>query len=198
MRAVRSAPPTVQPEGGSTLRMARISTVPPICKARLLCGALVLANAWAAAPAAPGIESCPKIADDKQRLACFDREFARLQQPSKAAEPPPAALVAPTAAATQLTPEQRMGLTSEQILQRQNSPSAPDLKELTVKIQEVWANSTGRGLFSLENGQIWRQVEPDPNFRVKPGDTVHITKGALGSYFMSVNAHMSTRVTRTK
>lgn len=171
--------------------------MPPIYRARLLCGAVVLANAWAAAPAAPGIESCPKIADDKQRLACFDREFALQKQQTTAAGPAAATLAAPTAAATQLTPEQRMGLTSGQILQRQSPPSAPDLKELRAKIQEVWANSTGRELFTLENGQMWRQVEPDANFRVKPGDTVHITKGALGSYFMSVNAHMSTRVSRT-
>ena len=178
--------------------------MPPMRKARLLCGALVLANAWAAAPSPAGIESCPQISDDKQRLACFDRESAPQKQRAQATSPPPASLAAPAAAATvpaaaatQLTPEQRVGLTSGQILQRQSPPSAPDLKELTAKVQEVSANSTGRGLFTLENGQVWRQVEADPNFSVKPGDTVRITKALLGSYFMSVNAHMSTRVTRT-
>jgi len=41
-------------------------------------------------------------------------------------------------------------------------------------------------------------VEPDPSFHVRPGDTVRITRGLFGSYFMSLNTHMNTRVSRTQ
>jgi len=175
------------------------------------------AGAWAAGPSASGIAACRRITDDKQRLACFDRESAlQEQQPSTEGANPQNA-TAPTAATaasapasapssappspsvgTELTPEQRMGLPPERVLKLQASPKAPDLKELTAKVRAVSGDRGGRRYFTLENGQVWRQVELDPQFTVRPGDTVKITKALFGSYFMSVNSHMNTRVSRAQ
>jgi hypothetical protein len=110
----------------------------------------------------------------------------------------PVAPAAATSAAKELTPEQRMGLTPGKIVKLQGSARAPELKELTAKIQAVVLNSAGREVFTLDNGQVWRQVEPDSSFTVPPGSTVRITRGALGSYFMSVGEHLSTRVSRER
>jgi hypothetical protein len=164
----------------------------------VLWGALALANACAARPAPSGIASCPRIADDKQRLACFDREFALQGQGTRAPEvPKPAA--APAPARKELTPEQRMGLSPQRILQLQHPAAAPsDLREMTAKIRDVSSSPDGRLSFILANGQVWRQVVPDPQFRVRSGDTVHITRGWLGSYFLSLNAHVNTRVSRAR
>ena len=90
-----------------------------------------------------------------------------------------------------------MGLTPGKILQLQKPQGGTELKELSVRIEGVSTNGSGREVFRLENGQVWQQVEPDSKFEVHPGDTVRITKGALGSFFMSVSPHMGTRVTRT-
>lgn len=183
--------------------------------ARVLCGALLLAGsivgAWAAGPAASGIAACRHIADDRQRLECFDRESSpQLQQPqqsqqsqqsqqpqSRAAHGEKKTESAP-AVKTVLTPEQRIGLTPERILKLEGAQEHHDLKELTAKVRAVAGDPGARRSFILENGQVWRQVEPDSEFYVRPGDTVRISKALFGSYFMSVNPHMNTRVSRAR
>lgn len=91
-----------------------------------------------------------------------------------------------------------MGLTPDRILELQGSRATGDLKELTAKIRAVSGDPAARRSFILENGQVWRQVEPDSEFYVRPGDTVRISKALFGSYFMSVNSHMNTRVSRAR
>jgi hypothetical protein len=170
--------------------------VPHIRKAIALFAALVLGHAWAAAgPAPAGIESCGSVTDDKERLACFDRELA-LQKTRKPTAPP--VVVRSTPPKPELTPEQAMGLTPAKILEIQGGPSSTKLNKLTVKIQGVSTNGYGREVFTLDNGQVWSQVEPDSKFSVQAGDTVVITRGALDSFFMSANAHMNTRVRRAQ
>jgi hypothetical protein len=171
--------------------------VPHIRKAIALLAALVLGHAWAAAEPAPaGIESCGQVTDDKERLACFDRELA-LQKNRKQTTAPPV-VIRTTPPAPELTPEQAMGLTPAKILQIQGGASATKLNKLTVKIEGVSTNSSGREVFRLDNGQVWSEVEPDSKFTVQAGDTVVITRGALDSFFMSANAHMNTRVRRAQ
>ena len=167
-----------------------------IRKAIALFAALVLGHAWAAAEPAPtGFESCGQVTDDKERLACFDHELA-LQKSRKPTAPP--VVIRATPPAPELTPEQAMGLTPAKILQIQGGTSATKLNKLTVKIEGVSTNSSGREVFRLDNGQVWSQVEPDSNFKVQPGDTVVLTRGALDSFFMSANTHMNTRVRRAQ
>jgi hypothetical protein len=174
-----------------------------------LFAALVLGHAWAAAaaPAPTGFESCGQIGADKERLACFDHELAlqkeRKQTAAPAAATAPASAAAPVVARStpppqELTPEQAMGLSPGKILQIEGSTSATKLNKLSAKIEGVSTNSSGREMFRLENGQVWSQVEPDSNFKVQPGDTVVITRGALDSFFMSANTHMNTRVRRAQ
>jgi len=171
--------------------------VPHIRKAMALIAALVLGHAWAAAEPAPaGIESCGQVTDDKQRLACFDRELA-LQKERKQTTAPPV-VIRSTPPQPELSPEQAMGLTPAKILQIQGGPSSTKLNKLAVKIQGVSKNGSGREVFTLDNGQVWSQVETDSNFSVQPGDTVVITRGALDSFFMSAGSHMSTRVRRAQ
>jgi hypothetical protein len=177
-------------------------------KAIALITALVLGHAWAAAQPAPaGFESCGQVSDDKERLACFDHELAlqkgRKQTAAPASATAPAAAGAPIVARSapapaELTPEQAMGLTPAKILQIQGGTSATKLNKLSVKVEGVSTNSSGREVFQLENGQVWSQVEPDSNFKVQPGDTVVLTRGALDSFFMSANTHMNTRVRRAQ
>ena len=180
--------------------------------ARVLCGALILASAWAAAawaadPSPSGVASCRGITDDKQRLACFDRESALPQQPARGADTRDAKKDAQNAekrsavsvpASPVLSPEQRMGLDPARILKLQGSQGTADLKELTAKIRYVSGDLGSRRYFTLENGQVWRQVEAESEFTVRPGDTVHITRAMFGSYFMAVSRHMATRVSRAR
>jgi hypothetical protein len=185
----------------------------------MLFGALLGGYAWAAGPTGTGLDHCPKIVDDKERLACFDREFASLARREAAVAAAPRTATAPGAADTmahgsagpaaaakpaasnvpaagELTPEQAVGLPPGKILKLQKSPTGTEIKALDAKIERVSINSAGRGVFRLDNGQVWQQVESDPKFEVHPGDSVHLTKALLGSFFMSASKKMSTRVSR--
>jgi len=179
----------------------------------MLFGALLSGSAWAAGPTGTGLDNCPQIAGDKERLACFDREFASLAQhkpavaaaggsatASGATNVPSHGSSAPAAPAkpapVELTPEQAVGLPPGKILKLQKSPSGTEIKALDARIEGVSVNAAGRGVFKLDNGQVWQQVESDSKFEVHPGDPVHLTKALMGSFFMSASKRMSTRVSR--
>ena len=176
--------------------------------ARVLCGVLILAyawalGAWAAGASESGVASCRRITDDKQRLACFDRESAsEQQQPTASQRQQPtrgaATRAARAPASPVLSPEQRIGLDPARILKLEGSKETRGLKELTAKIRSVSGDVGSRRYFTLENGQVWRQVDAEPDFTIRPGDTVRITKAMFGSYFLSANPHMSTRVYRAR
>lgn len=160
-----------------------------------------LAPLAVAATSNAALKACTKLSDDAARLACFDREVAALT--AREAAPPAAAAgkAAPAPAAAppvrQLSEEQKMGLTPGRIQQLERPPTAPPSpSSMTVAIQSNSVDGNGHQLFTLANGQIWRQVEVDSHFSVKPGDSITITKGALGSYFMSLGKHRNTRVSR--
>jgi hypothetical protein len=165
-----------------------------------------LGPAVTVAASTAAIESCTKLTDDKERLACFDKEVAaQIAHESRGAAdaarpaPPASAPTASSGSATppKLTAEQKMGLAPERI-QKLEAPAdaAAPLKTLTANIQGVRTDADGREVFTLENGQVWRQVELEPRFTVHPGDTVKIERGVFGSFFLSANVHSNTRVTR--
>jgi len=125
--------------------------------------------------------------------------MAHERDAAAAAAPPAKPSAAPAAVPPprQLSEEQKMGLTPGRIQQLERPASAPPPPStMTVVIQNISVDGNGHQVFSLENGQIWRQVELDTHFSVKPGDNITISKGALGSYFMSLGKHRNTRVSR--
>ncbi|HEY6921842.1 MAG TPA: hypothetical protein VI653_00115 [Steroidobacteraceae bacterium] len=179
----------------------------------MLFGALLGGYTWAAGPTGTGLDHCPQIVADKERLACFDREFASLAQRKSVGAAAPGSAIAPSAessgataaakpptpntpAVGELTPEQAVGLPPAKILKLQKSPNGTEIKALDARIESVSVNSAGRGVFKLDNGQVWQQVEPDSRFEVHPGDSVHLSKALMGSFFMSASKKMSTRVSR--
>jgi hypothetical protein len=172
-----------------------------------LAGLFVLGPAVSLAASTAAIESCTKLSDDKERLACFDKEvaaqIARESHGAAGAASVTPATSTPTASGAakppKLTEEQKMGFGAEKVQKLEAPADAPaPLKTLTTTIQAIATNANGRQVFTLENGQVWRQVELDPKFTVHPGDTVKIEHGALGSFWMSPNTHSHTHVTRVR
>jgi hypothetical protein len=111
---------------------------------------------------------------------------------------PPGA--APTAAP--LPPEQTFGLTGDQLLKlqtRQQGPAAPKkLKNLSAQVASASQNSAGHWVMTLDNGQVWRQTQDQRDFDVSPGETVKISTGAMGSYWLQTNRHNWARVERVQ
>ena len=102
------------------------------------------------------------------------------------------------AAAAPLSPEQRLVLPPEGIrkLESKQGIESPQVKGLTAHIASVSRNGAGRQLFTLDNGQVWRQAESKASFEAGPGDAVTISSGALGSFWLATGKHNRTRVER--
>jgi hypothetical protein len=57
----------------------------------------------------------------------------------------------------------------------------------------------GRAILSLDNGQVWEQLVADgTDLYTKPGDSVRISRGWLGSYWLEAPSHHGCKVTRLR
>ena len=190
----------------------------------LLCAAL-----WVLVPSAgfaqtipPALDACSTQSDAGKRLACFDREIARLHQlqhdaragaaaaqgaPSGdtaaagSAGAPPAS--APARAGSNTTGEQsaldNFGLTPELQHQRQVEANAPaPLREISAHVASVRYLPRGEIVVGLDNGQTWRQAEYDGDVSMAVGEPITIKAGALSAYYMKPRAGRIIRVRRLR
>ncbi|HEX2591911.1 MAG TPA: hypothetical protein VHL34_10480 [Rhizomicrobium sp.] len=159
------------------------------------------------------INKCAGVADNTERLACYDA--LKPQVTAAIAEPPPqqVAEAAPPGgkengsswfgldnlfsgkAAPQTKPEQ---FGSDQLPKEQAVKLMPpaiaaaeELDSISATLTDYATNSTGHYIVFLDNGQTWQQAEADiymPHLRKKAGDNkVVITRGMMGTYEMKVN-----------
>ena len=138
------------------------------------------------------VYACTSVAEDAERLTCYDAAVGRLQ----AAE-----------AAGDVTTVTRQEV--EQV--RQDSfgfsiPSLPSLtlgksddqslKEMTLPVKAVRGNR-GNLVITLENGQIWRQTDSKA-LRNNGQTEAQIYEAAFGSYKMKLDGSIAFRVERVK
>lgn len=199
-------------------------------RVQLVSWVLVGVCTWGCAVAAealpPSLRACMSESDASQRLACFDRESARLVQPSAptarkadpapapvaAAQSAPSVAAAPAAAATTAAaapaasaPAQAAqdkfgyrGNLARADLDKQQEEERRAAEQLTAKVTELSTLPHGELLLTLDNGQVWQQKPGDRAMRVKVGDEVTIKRGSLGSFLLTSQAKGSMRVTRVK
>lgn len=182
--------------------------------------ALMLAVPARASQPLDAVLACRRIASSKARLECFDRESAVIaahmatiagrsspspEVPAKTAArhtpPAPVAVTSPAAAPTAhdsaLDPEQTFGIPSGQILAREEAARrAPHLEHIEAHIVGLAGMGDGREIFTLDNHQVWEEIEPDGDLYAKPGQAVKISRGWLGSYSLSLKSRRSAKVTR--
>jgi hypothetical protein len=152
-------------------------------------------HAGAEQPLPPALTDCVKVTRDALRLACFDREVAKLMVHDGAANKESRA--AETVSPPTLTAEQKLGLSKQRIDKLESqSGHAPEPTELHAHIAHVSSDGAGHMLFVLDNAQVWRQTDVDFNFIARSGDAATISQGALGSYWLSVNTRSGIKVKR--
>ena len=172
-----------------------------------LLAAALLGGASPAVLAAGDPRSCVTIADDAARLACYDRAMGRTAAPKPAPVTPvaPAAAAAATSAAAapaapvKKDPVGEFGL-SEEAKQAKDpakaaeAAAAPD--SITGRVMSVRWRKYGEFVVTLDNAQVWAQIEPMPSAVVRVGDTVTIKKALFGSYTLVTAGRIGTKVRR--
>lgn len=183
----------------------------------LACLSLTMGSALAApAPRAEltRLLACRNITADAARLRCFDRMSTVLARAETALR---AGGVASTGADSRIStssgvtpagaspspaasdPRQTFGLSSEAILAREVRSGArrEDLSSITAHIRGLGAAPDGRMIYSLDNGQTWRELLADGEAPpVKSGERVKIRRGWLGSYWLQTPSGQGCKVER--
>ncbi|HEY3730345.1 MAG TPA: hypothetical protein VGL28_03690 [Steroidobacteraceae bacterium] len=138
--------------------------------------AAVAGPSWPASDAlADGMRHCTAETDQARRLVCFDALAATL--PKFEAD--------------------RFGLTAD--IARKRDPESERRTEEAVlpgKIAALGQGPRGEYIFTLDNQQVWAQVEVEPTKKFAVGEVVHIEHGAMGSLWLAAGKGRMTKVKR--
>ncbi len=171
----------------------------PIHVSLAIAAALGMGSAAGAEDIGAAVRACRAEADDALRLACYDLAAGRAKALEPTAATPAASQPAASPAAAP-SPEDKFGrerqLAYEEDQKRAEATHA--VGELESSIAGIEKRMDGLLTFTLDNGQVWRQVRPDSRFSINDGDAIRIQPGSLGSFILSGPTKKSTRVTRVK
>lgn len=143
------------------------------------------------APQLERLVACKALADSTERLACYDREVASIDQAEQRDE-----LVVVEKEQLRKARRTLFGLSLPRIDLLAGSDKGEAIDQIDGKIAAA-RHGPGGWRVTLEDGSIWQQVDDKPMFRdPKPGDAVIVSRGALGSYFMRVNKIPAIKVRR--
>jgi hypothetical protein len=159
---------------------------------------------------------CARIASDPQRLSCYDRLATELIElgVSSAGEatsgmtagsgPPPAAAPSippeadkttpPAAAANADAPgEEGFGV------ETMKDPEGGDVRFIVSRYVGEFTGWDGKTIFTLENGQVWQQIQSGRLSWKATNPEITIKRGYLGGYRLSVEGvNKTVRVKRIK
>ena len=151
------------------------------------------ARADGARDALKEISKCSEIASGVERLKCFDAAVPMTQTVLNAPEP---ASQGPQAAADGGGVMGWFGFSrpvrKTEDFGRPPTPVASehDITSISASVTEFAKNAYGRGLFVLDNGQIWKQIDGDntevEDFREGEKPKVTIETGSFGGYSLTI------------
>lgn len=138
-------------------------------------------------PLHPSLRACAGLKDDLERLACYDRAVARLASGSAADQ-------------VSGTPQEMFGM--DPTLSREATTGGPvkreELPEITAQVTNLGKTANGMALIELDNGQIWQPTEEKRALVLRVGDTVTISRAALGTFRLATADKRSTKVKRVR
>jgi hypothetical protein len=138
-------------------------------------------------------QACARVADPAQRLGCYDATFRGA-----------AALTAGTAATAAsdtgaMAAPREFGL-NDTVRRARGEPDSrtgtPDRMESSIVAVATLPGGLQR--VTLENGQAWDQTEAASSFLPRPGRSITIRRGAMGSFLMRAESGPAVRARRSK
>jgi hypothetical protein len=127
---------------------------------------------------------CSGVLEDAQRLACYDTAFGKPMRPAASSAPAPAPAPAPAVVATPAA------VVTPAPMVHRSAPAQP----VSARISAVSRLSNDRFAITLDNGQVWTQLERDLAAEVRAGDTIQIRPAMLGSWMLETRGGVKTRV----
>jgi hypothetical protein len=143
------------------------------------------------------VYACAAIAAPEARLACFDREVAALKAGEQGGQ-----FTAIDAGRVAEIQRESFGFAIPSLPKIALPRLGGDAKDaagpdqVSAVLAGVRKTPDGKLSFTLENGQVWRQIDAAKNNRAKKGAAVTVRKAALGSYQMSFGSGAALRVRR--
>ncbi len=184
----------------------RLLRIAPLAISAALLMAVAPAVAQSPAPSAPvaeaegnyleGLKSCQAIADDTERLACYDRSVGRVVSASEEGE---VRLV--DSEDVRKTRRRLFGFSMPDIGLFGNDDDEDDkpLELLQSTITSVRYNRREVVFTIAEGDAVWRIASAPPRLgRIKVGDSVEFKRASLGSYFIRVNGQMGVKGRRVE
>ena len=133
--------------------------------------------------------SCRTIAAAEQRLACYDREAAAMQQ----------------AIANQdlFMVDKEKARAAGRSLFGFSIPNFgglfgnnDEISQIDGVIKSAGRNSDGGWVITLQDGSVWTQTDDWPGFDARPGAKVNVRRGVLGSFWLSIPGKNGIKVKR--
>lgn len=161
--------------------------------------AAFLALAIAASPsfaqeqpaAVRALAACRALADSAERLACYDREAGALLQAVEKKE-----TVVLDQAEVKKTKRSLFGFTLPRLPffgdGKEEKEEEAEFQQIETPIVTVRSIGYGRFRFTVDDGAVWETTEGINAFP-KPGETVVIKKGLMGSYFIRFEGNRSVK-----
>lgn len=151
-------------------------------------------------PAAPkqihDLMACRMIVDGQARLTCFDRQVAELDRATQSRE-----VVIADREAVQTAKRGLFGFAAPvgKLLGFGGNDGEDELKEIVGTVSQVGRTRDGELRLTLDDGGVWEQNDTR-SFVLSPkvGNAVKITRGALGSFFVSVQGQRSMKMRRVQ
>ena len=135
--------------------------------------------------------NCRTIANDAERLACYDGKVGALDEAQKNEE-----IIVTDREAVKQAKRGLFGFSLPK-LKIFGKEGEDQLKELVSTIRSAYTSRNGKWTIVLEDGAKWRQIDSkSPRRDPKPGMEVRIRKASMGSYFVNVAGRRAIRMKR--
>jgi len=132
------------------------------------------------------LHACAALVRDAERLACFDGVAERAATDKSTGSPP--------------TAEDVFGVGERRATRsgREGASAREELQQITAKVIGLRHERDGAVVIELDNGQSWRQIDGSRRLVLRVGDTVTISRAALGSFRLATSENRFARVSRVR
>lgn len=164
----------------------------------LTCCALVAATTAAAAPRRPEtgtpaqvqrLMACRTIADAGQRLACYDREAAGVDQAIARKD-----IVMVDKERARAAGRSLFGFSIPNFGGLFGSNG--EVSQIDGTIKTTGHNQDGGWVITLADGSVWTQTDDWPGLDARPGKKVVVKRGVMGSFWLSIPGENGIKVKR--